>query len=207
LATHSFPALGFDPAPGDPDAIEAVARDCKRCAADLSADADQLKRLTAHLDWQGAGADAFARHPDEPHDDLSRASDAYGGAGLALDGYASALRQAKLDAGRLEAEAAEAKARTERHGRDTEQASQAIEAASPATDASDQVLQRDASLRAISNTLKVVSAVAGVLSFIPVLSPFFAPIAGVTAIGALASMRLSWPPGPATGRGWPSTPP
>jgi hypothetical protein len=67
--------------------------------------------------------------------------------GLALDGYVSALRQAKLDAGRLEAEAAEAKARAERHGRDTEQTSQAIEAASPATNTPDLLLQRDTSLR------------------------------------------------------------
>jgi hypothetical protein len=40
-------------------------------------------------------------------------------------------------------------------------------------------------LRAISTTLKVVSAAAGALSFIPILSPIFAPIAGLTAVGAL----------------------
>jgi hypothetical protein len=41
-------------------------------------------------------------------------------------------------------------------------------------------------LRAVSNVLKAVSAVAGLLSFIPVLTPIFAPIAGITAVGALA---------------------
>jgi hypothetical protein len=41
-------------------------------------------------------------------------------------------------------------------------------------------------LRAVSNVLKGVSAVAGLLSFIPVLTPIFAPIAAVSAVGALA---------------------
>jgi hypothetical protein len=35
MATYSFSALGFDPAHGDPAAIEAVARDCLRSAQEL----------------------------------------------------------------------------------------------------------------------------------------------------------------------------
>ena len=98
MATYTFPALGFDPAPGDPDSIDAVARGCARCAQDLSADADQLQRLTQHVDWQGGGADAFATHPARLHDALGRASDAHGGTGTALASYATALRQTQADA-------------------------------------------------------------------------------------------------------------
>ena len=40
-------------------------------------------------------------------------------------------------------------------------------------------------LREISNVLKTVSAIAGLLSFIPALTPIFGPIAALTAGGAL----------------------
>jgi hypothetical protein len=57
-------------------------------------------------------------------------------------------------------------------------------------------------LRAISKSLKVVSPIAGALSFIPALSPIFAPIAAVTAVGALGIDGALV----ATGRRWPSMP-
>ena len=70
MATYTFPALGFDPAPGDPDASEAVARDCLRCASDLAADADQLRGFTAHVDWQ---LDAARRLQAGAEDDFEAA--------------------------------------------------------------------------------------------------------------------------------------
>jgi hypothetical protein len=124
MASYTFPALGFDPAPGDPDAVEAVARDCLRSAQDLGADADLLKLLTGHIDWQGEAADAFTAHPAQLHDDLARASEAYGGTGSALTVYAADLRQAKLEARRLEEEAGEARTRADRHGVEVDHISQ-----------------------------------------------------------------------------------
>jgi hypothetical protein len=35
-------------------------RERQRCAQDVSTAADQLQRLTQHVDWQGGAADAFA---------------------------------------------------------------------------------------------------------------------------------------------------
>jgi YwqJ-like deaminase len=252
MATYSFPALGFDPAPGDPDAIEAVARECQRCARDLSADADQLRRLTQHVDWQGGAADAFAAHPAQLHDDLGRASDAQGGTGAALASYAAVLRQAQIDARRLEQDAAEAKARADRHAAEVDRLAHSISTAPADADTADQAARKDAArrlhdhaqddyqhavthahavertqqeagdraasriralsdapyhqpgllsrmvdsvgdwvdkhadlLREISNVLKAVSAIAGLLSFIPALTPIFGPIAALTAGGAL----------------------
>jgi hypothetical protein len=252
MATYSFPALGFDPAPGDPDSIDAVARECARCARDLGADADQLQRLTQHVDWQGGAADAFAAHPTQLHDDLGRASDAHGGTGTALASYAAALRQAQIDARRLEQDAAEAKARADRHASEADRLAHSISAAPADANTADQAAQQAAAkrlhgqaqddyqqavnrahavartqqeagdraasriralsdapyhepgllsrmvdsvgdwvdkhadlLREISNVLKTVSAIAGLLSFIPVLTPIFGPIAALTAGGAL----------------------
>jgi hypothetical protein len=254
MATYSFPALGFDPAPGDVDALDAVARDCLRCANDLSADADVLKRLFEHIDWQGEAADAFVPHHVHLHDDLVRASDAHGGAGTALMTYSAALRQAKLDARRLEEDAAEARDRADHHGAEVDRLSKAMDSAPPGTVTADREFQRtnalrlqtqahedhqstvararrlqrahdedadraaahiralsdapyhdpglvarvvgDAAdwvnthadgLRAVSNLLKTVSLIAGALSFIPFLTPLCAPIAGIAAVGALAT--------------------
>ena len=39
MTTHSFPALGFDPAPGDPDEVEGVGRHCARAARAMEQDA------------------------------------------------------------------------------------------------------------------------------------------------------------------------
>jgi hypothetical protein len=147
MATYSFLALGFDPAPGDPDAIDAVARECQRCAQDLSADADQLQRLTQHVDWQGGAADAFAAHPAQLHNDLGRASDAHGGTGTALASYAAALRQAQMDARRLEQDAAEAKARADRHAAEADRLAHSISAAPVDADTADQAAQQDAARR------------------------------------------------------------
>ena len=252
MATYSFPALGFDPAAGDPDAVEAVASDCQRCARDLASDADALQRLIQHVDWQGDAATAFAAHPTQLHDDLLRASGAHGGAGYALAWYADALREAQLGARRLEEEAAQAKARADGHAAEAQRLAQLISTAPPGADTADhqaqqqaaQRLQRQAEdefqqavtraravertqqeagdhaasriralsdapyhepglfsqmaesvagwidqhadlLQQVSHVLKTVSAIAGLLSFIPALAPICGPIALLTAGGAL----------------------
>lgn len=252
MATYSFPALGFDPAPGDPDAIEAVASDCQRCASDLAAEADTLQRLH-HVDWQGDAANAFAAHPSQLHHDLLQASHAHGGAGSTLAWYADALRDDQLRARRLEEEAAEARARAEGHAAEAERLARLIGTAPPGADTSDHQAQQQTAqrlqgqaedeyqqalararaveraqqeagdqaamriralgdapyhppglvasmvgsvtgwidqhadlLRQVSSALKTVSAIAGLLSFIPALTPICGPIAALTAGGALA---------------------
>jgi uncharacterized protein YukE len=253
VARYSFPALGFDPAPGDPDAVDGVAQDCTRCAQELADDANRLGQVQHLETWQGQAAAAFASHPAQLRDDLLKASHAYGGASTALTAYAIALRQAQLQAHRTEDTVAEARLRIDRHGAEADRLTALIESAPPGMSTADQEFERDGfrrrqvsaqeeceaaitlarrialalehdgdqaaarlrslgdapyhqpgvlsrlvggtadwvsthadALRAVSNVLKGVSAVAGLLSFIPVLTPIFAPIAAITAVGALA---------------------
>jgi uncharacterized protein YukE len=253
VARYSFPALGFDPAPGDPDAVDGVAQDCTRCGQELADDANRLGQVQHLETWRGQAAAAFASHPAQLRDDLLKASHAYGGAGSALTAYAIALRKAPFQARRTEDTAAEARLRIDRHGAEADRLTALIESAPPGMSTADQEFERDGfrrrqvsaqeeseaavtlarriavaleldgdraaarirslgdapyhqpgvlsrlvggaadwvsthadGLRAVSNVLKGVSAVAGLLSFIPVLTPIFAPIAALTAVGALA---------------------
>jgi uncharacterized protein YukE len=252
VARYSFPALGFDPASGNPDAVDGVAQDCTRCAQELADDANRLRQVQSLVSWQGEAATAFASHPTRLRDDLLTASHAYGGAGFALTAYATSLRQAQFHARRIEDTAAEAQLRIDRHGAEADRLTALIESTPPGISTADQEFERDGfrrrqayaqeeydaavararrialaleqdgdraaarvrslgnapyhqpgllsrlaggaadwigthadALRALSNVLKTVSAVAGLLSFFPVLTPIFAPIAGITAVGAL----------------------
>ncbi|HSR23577.1 MAG TPA: WXG100 family type VII secretion target [Candidatus Eisenbacteria bacterium] len=249
----SFPALGFDPCPGDPDALEALARHCRRTAAGLRTDVDALRRAPSAAWWQGDAARAFAGYAVALPRDLARAAASYEAVARALITHSAELRLGAAHARRTEAEAAgvdrliriavqhrevaagdptavaaaerRAAALREEHAalrrraerlaaelqRSAERAARMVRAASDAPHHEPGLLHRllgDAGrwvdhhvegLTQLSGVLKTVSAVAGLLSLIPVLAPVCGPIAVAAAVVALgidaalaARDRASW---------------
>jgi hypothetical protein len=108
MAVHEFPALGFDPAPGEPGVVAAVEQAVGRQAQRLADSERRLGRLQAGL-WTGQAAGAFAADLECLPGDLRRATTAHAEVTAALQGYASELTAAKRQAGQLEHEAAQAR--------------------------------------------------------------------------------------------------
>jgi hypothetical protein len=103
--TRTFPALGFDPAPGQPELLAAEARRAGAAARSLAESAAAVARLDA--DWTGDASVAFrARLGDLPRD-LGLASAAHREVGWALDGYADGLALRRRRADELERRADE----------------------------------------------------------------------------------------------------
>ena len=123
MGMRTFPALGFDPAPGSPSALLAQAREADRAARALAGAAAAAGRLDARSQgagagshgaaarWQGAAADAFRDHARELPGDLGRAAAAHGTLARELSAYAEALAARQLRAADLEERAAALQAR------------------------------------------------------------------------------------------------
>ena len=109
MAMRTFPALGFDPAPGSPSAVLAQARDADRAARALSGAAVAAGRLDAR--WRGAAAEACRDHTRELPGDLGRAAAAHGTLARELASYADDLAARQLRAADLEDRAAALRAR------------------------------------------------------------------------------------------------
>ena len=109
MGMRTFPALGFDPAPGSPSALLAQAREADRAARALAGAAAAASRLDAR--WRGAAADAYREHARELPGDLSRAAGAHGALARELAAYADDLAARQLRAADLEDRAAALRAR------------------------------------------------------------------------------------------------
>jgi uncharacterized protein YukE len=116
MAMRTFPALGFDPAPGSPSALLAQAREADRAARALAGAAAAAGRLDAR--WRGAAADAYREHTRELPGDLGRAAAAHGTLARELSAYADDLVARQLRAADLEDRAVALRARAEvvQHG-------------------------------------------------------------------------------------------
>jgi len=109
MAMRTFPALGFDPAPGSPSAVLAQAREADRAARALAGAAVAAGRLDAR--WRGAAAEAALDHTRELPGDLGRAAAAHGTLARELAAYADDLAVRQLRAAELEDRAAALRAR------------------------------------------------------------------------------------------------
>jgi uncharacterized protein YukE len=109
MAMRTFPALGFDPAPGSPSAVLAQAREADRAARALAGAAVAAGRLDAR--WRGAAAEAYRDHTRELPGDLGRAAAAHGTLARELTSYADDLAARQLRAADLEDRAAALRAR------------------------------------------------------------------------------------------------
>lgn len=81
-----YAALGRDPVPGDPDAVDALVRRCRTGATALGDSADRLRRLAGVPTWQGEAAQAAA-------DRLGRLADRLDGAAAVLHRLGGELAQ------------------------------------------------------------------------------------------------------------------
>ena len=109
MAMRTFPALGFDPAPGSPSALLGQAREADRAARALAGAAVAAGRLDAR--WRGAAAEAARDHTRELPGDLGRAAAAHGTLARELAAYADDLAARQLRAADLEDRAAALRAR------------------------------------------------------------------------------------------------
>jgi hypothetical protein len=264
MTTYSFPALGFDPAPGNPDEVEGVGRHCARAARALEEDAARLEALQ-RSQWVGEASDALRARVARLRRDYSSSGRAYGALSVVLLHFSEVHRQAQIQARRAEDDAAEAKRRMEVLEREVERLEAELKSAPSGAevgpvlqelmdtrrrwswaDESYQSARATAEriqsafedegnfavrrlraidpppyqpprrslfhqatgcmgdrvdsvahavdcfvdehtdlLGSISGALKAVSAVAGLLSFIPVLTPICVPLAAGTAVAAL----------------------
>lgn len=106
MARREFPALGFDPAPGDPAAVTAAAGGVDS-AGRLFADAAATVARLGTSGWTGGAADAFRGQLADLPRDLDLAARSHTAAARALTSYAGALPGRQRLADELETRAAE----------------------------------------------------------------------------------------------------
>jgi hypothetical protein len=107
MPTYEFPALGFDPAPGDPAALDGAAQATRQFAQRLATDVATLRRMQASS-WVGEAADRFRDNVKDLPQDLDRSRAAYETTAGALGGFVTTLGEAQRRARALEQECAEA---------------------------------------------------------------------------------------------------
>jgi hypothetical protein len=109
MGVRTFPALGFDPAPGSPAALLEQAREADRAARALSGAAVAAGRLDAR--WRGEAAEAYRARTEELPMDLGRAAAAHGALARELSAYAEGVAARQVRAADLEERAAALRAR------------------------------------------------------------------------------------------------
>ena len=113
MAIREFPALGFDPAPGQPAVLDALGRDVAGHATLLGAAGQQAAEIRAS-GWLGHAADAFAAGIAPLPGELDRSVGAFGVVAGALSAYARDLDDVQRHATVLEQRAAQARAAQQR---------------------------------------------------------------------------------------------
>ncbi|HST63547.1 MAG TPA: hypothetical protein VLM05_00020 [Mycobacteriales bacterium] len=104
MSVRTFPALGFDPAPGSPAALRAQARSADLAARTLAGAAASATRLDAA--WSGAAATAYRSEARALPGDLHLAAAAHGTLARELAAFADDLCARQRRAAELESRAA-----------------------------------------------------------------------------------------------------
>ena len=107
---REFPALGFDPAPGDPAALTAAAERTATAARAYGRAAERMDRLTA-TSWTGDAGDSFRTKIGPLPGDLDHAHRAHGVVARELADFGVELGARQRRADELEARAVSARAR------------------------------------------------------------------------------------------------
>jgi hypothetical protein len=116
VSDRDFPALGFDPAPGDLDGIADLAGKYRAVGDDLTEADDSLRRIVRKQGiWRGEASEAFARRIGPLPEYLDNAAKSMIRAADALEGWVQNL-------GDLQKRAADLEARAEAAARAAEQA-------------------------------------------------------------------------------------
>lgn len=116
MSVRDFPALGFDPAPGDLDGVADLAGKYRAVSTDLREADDSLRRIVRKQGiWQGEASEAFARRVGPLPNYLEGAARSMGQAADALEAWSR-------DLGDLQKRAADLEARAEQAAKAAEQA-------------------------------------------------------------------------------------
>ena len=110
MTRQQFPALGFDPAPGDPAAVESSAQGVDRAGRMFGAASGSVTRLHSS-DWTGDAADAFRGQLADLPRDLDLAARTHQSTARALRDYGTGLATRQRRADELETRAAELRRR------------------------------------------------------------------------------------------------
>ncbi|AEW94922.1 MULTISPECIES: putative T7SS-secreted protein [Streptomycetaceae] len=103
---RSFPALGFDPTPGDVDETRTLAKQLSNIATDLTTTYNEISRVDCTA-WHGKAATAFSNHVSHDVQPLiGKAKDSFSGAADALADWAVRLAAFQHRADDLERRAA-----------------------------------------------------------------------------------------------------
>jgi uncharacterized protein YukE len=105
MATREFPALGFDPAPGDAGALGSAADAVSGAGRVFGAASASVSQLDSS-GWTGDAADAFRGQVKDLPRDLDTAARSHRTAARALDEYGSGLTSRQRRAAELESRAA-----------------------------------------------------------------------------------------------------
>ncbi|MFJ7211536.1 putative T7SS-secreted protein [Amycolatopsis sp. NPDC098790] len=106
MSVRDFPALGFDPAPGDLDGITDLAGKYRAVSTDLTEADDALRQIVRKQGiWQGEASEAFARRIGPLPQYLEGAARSMGEAADALESWARDLGDLQKRASELEARA------------------------------------------------------------------------------------------------------
>jgi hypothetical protein len=106
VAGREFPALGFDPAPGDPAALGSAADDVNGAGTVFATASGNVTRLNS-AGWTGDAADAFRGQLKDLPRDLDLAAHSHQTAARALSDYRSGLVTRQRRASDLESRAAD----------------------------------------------------------------------------------------------------
>jgi hypothetical protein len=116
VSAREFPALGFDPAPGELDGITDLAGKYRAVSTDLTEADDSIRQIVRKQGiWQGEASEAFARRIGPLPQYLEGAARSMGEAADALEGWSR-------DLGDLQKRAAELEARAEAAAKAAEEA-------------------------------------------------------------------------------------
>lgn len=106
MSTRDFPALGFDPAPGDLDGVTDLAGKYRAVSTDLTEADDALRQIVRKQGiWQGEASEAFARRIGPLPQYLEGAARSMGSAADALEKWSHDLGDLQKRAADLEARA------------------------------------------------------------------------------------------------------
>lgn len=111
---RSFPALGFDPTPGEADAVQTLMLELATAAELVNATLPRLQdavRLADDAEWIGDAAEEFSDHGDDLPQGLSKGGDAINAVAKALTSWHSTLVANQAQADVLEAAAKRLKAK------------------------------------------------------------------------------------------------
>ncbi|WBB64292.1 cell envelope integrity protein TolA [Streptomyces sp. WMMC500] len=112
-ARARFPAIGFDPCPGDQRAAEHVAGVVRRAARSLD-EISQVLNGRGDGEWRGKAAEEFRRQfNDDFRPKIDKARDSFARSAAALEEWAAYMPPQQLQARALEDEAGAAKSRAE----------------------------------------------------------------------------------------------